>query len=91
MKPQIVSHYEQLSKNLNIKNCIYFVADAWEQIQHNSLQKAWNNLQETQTSRSRNQEPICINPCPDSELEIERLMEAFYDHGIMVTEGVAEE
>ena len=84
-------HYEQFSKNLNIKNCIYSVANALEQIQHNTLKKAWNNLQEAQTSRSRNQEPICINPCPDSESEIERLMQTFYVHGIMVTEGVAEE
>ena len=90
MKPQILSHYEQFSKNLNIKNCIYFVANAWEQLQHNSLKKAWNNLG-AQTSRSRNQEPIYINPRTESELETERLMETYYAHGIMVTEGVTEE
>ena len=41
-------------------------------------------------NESRNQEPICINSCPDSELEVERFMETFHGHGIMVTEGVAE-
>ena len=32
-----------------------------------------------------------INLCSDSELEIERFMEMFHDHGIMATEGIAEE
>ena len=86
--------YDQFAKNLNIKDCIYSVANAWEQIQCISLQKAWNKLLGAQASsidESRSQEPICINLCPDSELEIERFMETFHDHGIMVTEGVTEE
>ena len=86
--------YDQFAKNLNIKDCIYSVANAWEQIQSISLQKAWNKLLEAQASsidESRNQEPICINSRPDSELEIERFMETFHDHGFMVTEGVADE
>ena len=32
-----------------------------------------------------------MNSCPDSELEVERFMQTFHDHGILVTEGVAEE
>lgn len=86
--------YDQFAKNLNNKDCIYSVANAWEQIQSSSLQKAWNKLLGAQASsidEDRNQEPICINSCPDSELEIERFMETFHDHGIMVTEEVAEE
>ena len=86
--------YDQFAKNLNINDCIYSVANAWEQIQGISLQKAWNKLLGAHASsidESRNQESLCINSCPDSELEIERFMETFHDHGIMVTEGVAEE
>ena len=55
--------------------------------------------QNSSIDESRNQEPIYIyiyiyiyiNSCPDSELEIERFTETFHDHGIMVTEGEAEE
>ena len=86
--------YDQFAKNLNIKDCIYSVANAWEQIQCISLQKAWNKLLGAQASsidESRSQEPICINSCTDSELEIKRFMETFHDHAIMVTEGVTEE
>ena len=56
--------YDQFAKILNIKDCIYSVANAWEQIQCISLQKAWNKLLGAQASsidESRNQEPICIN------------------------------
>ena len=34
--------YDQFAKALNIKDCIYSVANAWEQIQSSLLQKAWN-------------------------------------------------
>ena len=53
--------YDQLAKNLNIKDCIYLVANAWEQIQCISLQKTWNKLLGAQASRideSGSQEPI---------------------------------
>ena len=86
--------YDQFAKYLNIKDCIYSVANVWEQIQSSSLQKAWNKMLGTQASRideSRNQELICINSCSDSELGIEKFMQTFQDHGIIVTEGVAEE
>ena len=39
---------DQFAKNLNIKDCIYSVANAWEQIQSSSLQKAWNKMLEAQ-------------------------------------------
>ena len=85
--------YDQFAKALNIKDCIYSVANTWEQIQSSSLQKAWNKLLGAQVSSidgSRDREPICMNSCPDSELEVERFMQTFHDHGILVTEGVAE-
>ena len=68
--------YDQFAKNLNIKDCIYSVANAWEQIQSSSLQKAWNKLlgeqasssDEIGTSTVTDHQPISMNSCPDSQL-----------------------
>ena len=42
--------YDQFAKALNIKDCVYSVVNAWEQIQSSSLQKAWNKLLGAQVS-----------------------------------------
>ena len=69
--------YDQFVKNLNIKVCIYPVANAWEQIQSSSLQKAWNTLLGSKL-------PVMIklvlvkirsmNSYPDSELGFENFI-----------------
>ena len=39
----------------------------------------------------KGQDPICKNSCSDLDLKIKWFMETFHNHGIMVTDGVAEE
>ena len=89
--------YDQFSQHLNIKDCIYSVSNVWEQVQSSSLQKAWNKLlgehasSNDEINTSEDQELICMNSCPDSELGVENFIRTFHDHGIFVTEGEAEE
>ena len=89
--------YDQFAKNLNIEDCLYSVANAWEQVQSSSLQKAWNKLlgehaySNDEISTSEDQEPMCMNSCPDSQLGVENFIRTFHYHGIFVTEGEAEE
>ena len=90
--------YDQFVKNFNIKDCIYSVSNnAWEQVQNSLLQKAWNKLlgehayNNDEISTSEDQEPICMNSCPDSELGVKNFIRTFHDHGIFVREGEPEE
>ena len=45
---------DKFVKSLNIKECIYMVAEAWENIEQQSLARAWNKLMGTSSPSEKN-------------------------------------
>ena len=87
--------FDSFAKSLNTKDCIYLVANAWEQIQCSSLQKSWDQSLGAEVSDNdtdqNNPGPVCMNACSDSELEYGQLMQRMHDNNIMVTQEEADE
>ena len=87
--------FDSFAKSLNIKDCIYLVANAWEQIRCSSLQKSWDPLLGPEVSDNdtdqNNPVPVCMNACSDFELEDGHLIQRMHDNNIMVTQEEADE
>ena len=61
---------QQFVKDLNIKDCIYMCAKAWEDIRSESLSRAWNKLLMSSTAETQPESTDTIQPLLDIGSEL---------------------